>query len=236
MESSYKFKISLNKRFNKSLNKMINNQAIIFSENSTDDSKQFQKEKLKQSNLPLYKNRRFGIQNEYHIEKRRNNIRDNKAIKRNYILIDVIKAILINILFCQIKSKTSDLFYFQNESIIELKIKGKGESKFLGDFPEYYAYFDYPDEIIINGNNNDNLKINKIKSFVFTEANNTVQLKWNNNITKCTHMFSGCSNITEIDLSQFDSSKVEIMTGMFQDDKYVLYVSKLYIVTYNKFI
>ena len=220
MESSYKFKISLNKRFNKSLkslNKMINNQAIIKSESTTDDSKQFQKEKLQQSNLPLYKNSRFGIKNEYHIEKRRNNIRDNKAIIRNYILIDVIKAILINILFCQIKSKTSDLFYFQNESIIELKIKGKGESKFLGDFPEYYAYFDYPDEIIINGNNKDNLKINKIKSFVFTEENNTVQLKWNNDITKCTHMFSGCSNITEIDLSQFDSSKVEIMTGMFED-------------------
>ena len=59
MESSYKFKISLNKRFNKSLNKMINNQAIIKSESTTDDSKQLQKEKLKQSNLPLYKNSRF---------------------------------------------------------------------------------------------------------------------------------------------------------------------------------
>ena len=55
MESSYKFKISLNKRFNKSLNKMINNQAIIESESTKDDSKQFQKEKLQQSNLPLYK-------------------------------------------------------------------------------------------------------------------------------------------------------------------------------------
>ena len=217
MESSYKFKISLNKRFNKSLNKMINNQAIIKNEIATDDSKQFQKEKLQQSNLPLYKNSRFGIKNEYHIEKRRNNIRDNKAIIRNYILIEAIKAILINILFCQIKSQTSDLFYFQNESIIELKIKGKGESKFLGDFSQLYGDFDYPDEIKINSNNSDNLKINKIKSFVFTEENNTVQLKWNNNITKCTHMFSGCSNITEIDLSQFDSSKVEIMTSMFED-------------------
>ena len=233
MELSNKFKFSLHKHINKSLNKTIYNQSITNNENTKDESKLF-KRKLQQSNLPFYKNNRFEIEydsikhnlikgikkikindnkkKEYQIEKKRNNKKDNKTISRNYILIKVLNAILINILFCQIKSKTLDIFYFKNDFEIILRIKGKGESKFLGDL---FYNIDDISNVLINGiviNHEEN-----VRRFNFGLENNTVKLIFNKTIDSCYHMFSGCSNITEIDLSQFDSSNVESMVGMFED-------------------
>ena len=240
MEQSNKFKISLNKEINNFLNKIINNQAIINLKNTIDISKQnikkksnnfFFEKKVQQYNFQFYKKSRFEMKNEfinnflikrinnikvdnsnkreYQMGKRRNNIRDNTIIIRNYIIIKVIKAILINIIFYQIKSKISDLFYFQNFASITLKIKGIGESKFLGDSNDG---FNGPSEIKIN----NNIQNFRASSFNFTQENNYVQLIWNYSIIFCDHMFRQCSNITEIDLSEFDSSKVESMKGMFE--------------------
>ena len=48
-----------------------------------------------------------------------------------------------------------------------------------------------------------------------SEANNKVELIWNQAITTTEEMFRECSNITEIDLSNFDTSSIKSMGYMF---------------------
>ena len=228
MEQANKFKIYHNKELYKSFNKTINNQAVINNENSKNDSKQFI-DKVQQNNFLFYNHSHLQINNEskktsliksineikscnnkkkeYLFERRRKIIRDNKIKIMNYIINKVIETLLINIIFCQIKTKTLLLFYYQNSSVIKLRINGKGESKFLGD-----SFVHYPDSIIIN----DDEKNNKINIFRFDKEDNWVHLKWETDIINCEHMFSGCSSITEFNLSEFDSSKVIDMSGMFE--------------------
>ena len=67
------------------------------------------------------------------------------------------------------------------------------------------------------------IKINEMKQseiantyyFNESETNNKVELIWNQTITTTEEMFRECSNITEIDLSNFDTSSVESMGNMF---------------------
>ena len=47
------------------------------------------------------------------------------------------------------------------------------------------------------------------------ETENIIKLVWYNQIDSCNGMFYECSNITEIDLSHFDSSNVTEMVFMF---------------------
>jgi len=47
------------------------------------------------------------------------------------------------------------------------------------------------------------------------QNNNKIVMKWNTIINSCENMFNGLSNITQIDLSNFDFSEVTTMSGMF---------------------
>ncbi len=65
--------------------------------------------------------------------------------------------------------------------------------------------------------------INGIKQSTITciynlnETYNLVKLIWNNSINNCDCMFNECMDITEIDLSNFDTSQVTSMGSMFSD-------------------
>ena len=76
-----------------------------------------------------------------------------------------------------------------------------------------YQYNNYsePNEIYINGIKKDEIK----NQYSFTEESNTVILIWNYPITDCHGMFYNCKEITEMDLSHFDTSHVTNMIGMF---------------------
>ena len=91
-------------------------------------------------------------------------------------------------------------------SEIKLVIKGKGNHYFL-----YNNFNPEPSEVIIN----NDIKDSGIKCYTFTEELNTVVIKFNKSITSCENMFYGLANITEIDLSNFDTSKVVSMGAMF---------------------
>ena len=55
-------------------------------------------------------------------------------------------------------------------------------------------------------------------NFYLNQTDNIVKLLWNNNnIYSCYEMFEVCSDITEIDLSNFDTSNVQNMNEMFRD-------------------
>ena len=69
----------------------------------------------------------------------------------------------------------------------------------------------YPDEIHINEINQSKIQMN----YDFNEADNNITLIWYNNINITRCMFFECSNITEINLTNFDASLVKDMAGMF---------------------
>ena len=69
----------------------------------------------------------------------------------------------------------------------------------------------YPNMIYINGIKQPIINY----SYYLNETDNFVDLIWNNSINDCRHMFNGCKDITEIDLSNFNTSLVQYMNGMF---------------------
>ena len=96
-------------------------------------------------------------------------------------------------------------YHFSN---ITLKVKGPGYSPILNS---YFFNSHQPDIIYINGNQPPSIAY----AYTFSEINNTVNLIWNNFIDDCYYMFRKCENITEMDLSNFDTSIVTDMTSMF---------------------
>ena len=145
----------------------------------------------------------------------KNIIKGRNKIIINYIIINLIKLIIIDI-FSQIKSYLlSDTFYFQHLSKVTLKIKGKEENAILGknEGPNSCNIVDELKDVYINGDKQDI----KTYKYYFNQTDNLVELIFNDNINSCKYMFLGCSNITEIDLSNFKTLHVTNMNNMFSD-------------------
>ena len=134
-----------------------------------------------------------------------------KIIIRNYVIIIFILTIIINIFCKKNNNKIFNLFYFQ-DSKITLKIKGIGYYSLFGnEIKHNFTGINHLKEVKINGN-----RQNKIAyKYYFNQACNNVELTWDDNINHCGFMFWNCSQITEIDLSDFDTSQVTAMNGMF---------------------
>ena len=148
------------------------------------------------------------------INKIKNNINENNIRIRNYIIINLIQFIIINI-FNQIKNSIlPDLFLFQ-DSNITLKIKGIGDSIIFGNVGRYnnFTGISYLKEVHINGNKQDTIKY----KFHFNQTDNFVELILDDNINDCGYMFYKCSNITEINLSKYNTSNVTKMNNMLND-------------------
>ena len=93
-------------------------------------------------------------------------------------------------------------------SEIKLVIKGQGNHYFLNN-----NFSPEPSEVIIN----NEIKDSGIKNYIFEEELNSVVIKFNKSITTCSSMFSGLTNIIEVDLSNFDASKVVNINSMFNN-------------------
>ena len=141
-----------------------------------------------------------------HIQKRKNKIKNNNSLIKFYIII--LMEFKMVCIFFQLKSNIIfDLINFEN-SKITLKIKGTGNISILGN---NFQNINYLNEVIINGNKTDTLK----NIYYFNQIDNYVELIWDENITSCAFMFFRCSNIIEINLSNFNTSKVTSMNNMF---------------------
>ena len=91
-------------------------------------------------------------------------------------------------------------------SYITLKINRTGLTSILN------SGLNIPDEIYINGNNQSLITT----QYDLNQTDNIIKLVWNRQLITCYNMFNGCTNIIEIDLSNFDSSQVEKMSSMFE--------------------
>ena len=162
------------------------------------------------------------------------NIKHYNKIKNKVYFIIILRKLrfLLIINFIQILSTYQQLFN-KNFSKITLKVKGIGFNNILGRALGYlieagdcsFKNTNYPNEIYINGIGQKIINY----SYYFNETFNLIELIWNNNIKDCSCMFHGCFNITEIDLSYFNSSELTNMYRMF------FYCSSLTSINLNNF-
>ena len=110
------------------------------------------------------------------------------------------------LLACVKISQAKFIFLTKFLSEIHLKITGTGNQSLLSD-----SFYLEPSEVIVNG-----IIKNGCKKFCEMEKEeNNVSLFFNSTVESCQYMFYNSYNIKEIDLSNFDFSKVINMSYMF---------------------
>ena len=125
-------------------------------------------------------------------------------MERNFLIFIAILFIIKNIV-------TST--QYNNQEII-LKIKEKGYQHILTTDPERGKTYTCPDILYINEIENN--KINKCGPIYLNEKNSTIRMIWYNKILYY-RMFKDLVNITEVDLSNFDTSLYDNFNMMFQN-------------------
>ena len=128
----------------------------------------------------------------------------------NYSILIIKLLSLINLFIPFLFGNANYLFKIKS-SFITLKIRGAGNKKVFSSDSKF-SLNNYPSEVYIN-----EVKQNEVKStYEFNQINNFVKLIWNNTIYDSSYMFYGCSEITEIDLSNFNTSQIKYMNSMFR--------------------
>ena len=103
-------------------------------------------------------------------------------------------------------------FSFEN-SEITIYFKVTGNDIYIIN-KEFYKD---PSQIIVNGELRETCK----KTCTFEETPNTVVIKFEDVLESTENMFKDMTDILEIDLTNFDFSKVESMASMFYNCKYL---------------
>ena len=112
--------------------------------------------------------------------------------------------IKISLLALTIKSDIRILSSYYSE--IHLVIQGSGEQQLI-----YNTFNPAPSEVLINGIKDDSCE----RKCTLTGDKSNITLRFNEQLTSCEKMFRGLTNLKEIDLTNFDTSKVETMHQMF---------------------
>ena len=131
-------------------------------------------------------------------------INNNKKSYRKYMIKF---TMLFSLISYVLSVKSFHLVSFSNKYEISLKVVGTGTQNILNS-----GFYKCPSKIYINGviqNTNNCYQVNVI------EQGSTIKLIWDNPLTSTSNMFSGLEDISEIDLSNFDTSLVTDMSRMF---------------------
>ena len=92
---------------------------------------------------------------------------------------------------------------------IKIKIKGIGTQEILNK--NYFNSYP-PSTILVNGNIAANTG-NEI--IILEEEENNITMKWNDKLNNCLNMFSGLTNLIEVDFSNFDSTELTTISFIF---------------------
>jgi len=127
-----------------------------------------------------------------------------RRIINNYTLQDLL--LLLKIIFVNLITIKNIRNLNNYDSIIHLVIKGSGNQKLLSS-----SFDKEPSEVLVN-----EIKDNSCKKTCNLQGDiNNVTIRFKNKIKSCYSMFYELSNISEIDLSNFDFSEVTTMEKMF---------------------
>ena len=160
-----------------------------------------------------------GNKKKKHLKKQKNinliQIKPKINIIYSFLNIHIKDMFLIrfSILICLIIPVITKNFVFYNRKLqetqeITIKVIESGEQEVINS-----EYADKP-TVIINGNVENIDENNKV---TIPEGVDTIILKWDRRLTNLEKMFSGLSNIVEIDFSNFDSSEVNRMKYLFEN-------------------
>ena len=140
----------------------------------------------------------------FNIQKRKTKINHKYFLLYCELIIFLLKiafADLINI------KKIRNLKNYYSEIHLVIFVKDSQEINFLND-----GFNPEPDKVFINGvSSSCKIKCN------LSYGNNNVTLRYDNQIESFYEMFDSLNNIIEVDLSNFDTSKVTSMYGMFEN-------------------
>ena len=205
---SYIYRIKNNNKYSyyiKSLikNKIVNNKNMFFITKNENYLEKFDfdnNEGLKRIMIIKTTKRDFSFKTEL---KKNNKLR--KFRNKNKLWKIIFRLLIIIISFSFINNNIRFMSKFSN---VTLKIQSSGNRNiFSSKLKTTY----YPDYIIINGK-----RVNDIHYWYnFEGTNNIIKIVWNDIIDDCKDMFYDCEDISELDLSHFDSSKVFDMQYMF---------------------
>ena len=95
---------------------------------------------------------------------------------------------------------------FSENQIIKLKVNQKGSLKLVNN-----DYISLPNEILLN----DGFFASDTNTINIANVDDDIKLVWYNKVSTCKYMFSNLNYITEIDLTNFDSSEANDMQYMF---------------------
>jgi len=147
----------------------------------------------------------------YYNKKHTNNIKSRISFPN---LFGYKYLLIINIFILTLSIKKRQIY--SKDSFITLKIQKSGTAYIYYDFDhtEYMCSSepDNVDEIYINGEKQNPIKSN----YDFNQENNNIKLVFKKDVQVVGCLFIDCSDINEIDLSNFDSSHVTDMGAMFQ--------------------
>ena len=116
------------------------------------------------------------------------------------------------ILLIELLSKRVSCVINLNSSYIIFKIKGTGNRNIFHPDGSFHDE-NHPD--IVKVNNQSLTQFNSIHNF--NQEINTVILEWINDRNDYSHLFHGCPDIIEIDLTNFKTSQVKLMGSMFRE-------------------
>ena len=158
----------------------------------------------------------FFIYNKENMQEKSKNWRNINSIKSRISFPNLFRykyLLIINIFILTLSIKKRQIY--SKDSFITLKIQKSGKAYIYFDFNHAeYQCLDEPDkvdEIVING-----VKQNQTKSnYDFNQENNNIKLIFKESIKAAGCLFVECSDINEIDLSNFDSSQVTDIGAMF---------------------
>ena len=115
----------------------------------------------------------------------------------NILKLEISLILIIIFLIIPIFSKR-DSYYVTLTSCLSkiiLKFNVFGNQKVLS--PNYQGTM--PNSVLLNGSP---ITLENSNEYYLSSSFNIIELNWNDDLTSCAKMFSGCPNIIEIDLTQ----------------------------------
>ena len=136
---------------------------------------------------------------------------NHKTYKANFLCSFIFRLLIILLSLISIKvflNSGNEFILYSKFNEISLKVKGNGT------FPIFYPSYNFkPSSYYLNDDQEPKIITNN-KIFLPKDVNE-VKLIFTNNVTSCKSMFQDCSNILEIDLTNFISSDVQSIDNMF---------------------
>ena len=143
-------------------------------------------------------------------------IQKNKYKKITPLFSNIIFIFIIALILSKANTFLTFSTLLSNDYSITIKIKPSGLQRifFKGGDPNVCEGITYnPDLLKINGN-----ALYPIPNeYNFPGTDNTIEISWNEPITSFACLFYTCSEINEIDLSNYDTSAINNMKSMFLD-------------------